>query len=48
MIARFPKGIGAIECTHVPLLSPGGNNAEIFRNRKGFFSINVQVGRYQS
>lgn len=26
----------------IPTLSLGGENAEIFRNRKGFFSINVQ------
>ncbi|XP_050498287.1 putative nuclease HARBI1 [Diabrotica virgifera virgifera] len=41
--ARFPKVIGAIDCTHIPIKSPGGNNAEFFRNRKGFFSLNVQV-----
>lgn len=42
-VARFPKCIGAIDCTHVKIISPGGNNAEIFRNRKGFFSFNVQA-----
>nr|CAH7737744.1 unnamed protein product [Callosobruchus chinensis] len=42
-VARFPKCIGALDCTHVKISSPGGNNAEIFRNRKGFFSFNVQA-----
>lgn len=42
-IARFPKCIGALDCSHIKIQSPGGNNAEIFRNRKGFFSFNVQV-----
>jgi len=35
--------IGAIDCTHIPIESPGGNDAEIYRNRKGYFSINVQL-----
>lgn len=42
-IAHFPGVIGAIDCTHIPVISPGGHNAEIFRNRKGYFSINVQT-----
>jgi len=42
-IARFPRCLGAIDCTHVKIQSPGGNNAELFRNRKGYFSLNVQV-----
>lgn len=42
--ARFPKVVGAIDCTHVRLRkSPGGDHAEIFRNRKGYFSLNVQA-----
>lgn len=39
---RFPRVIGCMDCTHIKIQSPGGNNAEIFRNRKGYFSINVQ------
>ena len=35
--------LGALDCTHVRIRSPGGNNAEMFRNRKGFFSFNVQT-----
>lgn len=39
----LPGVIGAIDCTHVPIQSPGGQDAEVYRNRKGFFSINVQL-----
>ena len=39
----MPGVIGAIDCTHVPIQSPGGDDAEIYRNRKGYFSINVQL-----
>ncbi|KAJ4447341.1 hypothetical protein ANN_09345 [Periplaneta americana] len=42
-IARFPKVIGAMDCTHIRIRSPGGNNAELFRNRKTYFSLNVQA-----
>lgn len=42
-IAHFPHCIGAVDCTHVRILSPGGDNAESFRNRKNFFSLNVQT-----
>ncbi|VEN37562.1 unnamed protein product [Callosobruchus maculatus] len=42
-IARFPRCIGAIDCTHIKISSPGGNQPEIFRNRKNFFSFNVQA-----
>ena len=42
-IAQFPSVIGAIDCTHIPIVSPGGDAAEVFRNRKGWFSINVQA-----
>ncbi|XP_064463409.1 putative nuclease HARBI1 [Ornithodoros turicata] len=41
-ITSFPGVIGAIDCTHVAIQSPGGDTAELFRNRKGYFSINVQ------
>ncbi|CAI6354417.1 unnamed protein product [Macrosiphum euphorbiae] len=40
--SRFPRVIGAVDCTHIKMQSPGGDNAEVFRNRKGWFSINTQ------
>ncbi|XP_072144582.1 putative nuclease HARBI1 [Dermacentor andersoni] len=42
-IARFPSVSWCIDCTHVPIRSPGGDEAEVFRCRKGYFSINVQA-----
>jgi hypothetical protein len=42
-IARFPRVLGALDCTHVRIQAPGGENGETFRNRKGFFSFNVQT-----
>ena len=41
--SKMPGVIGAIDCTHIPIQSPGSDDAEIFRNRKGYFSINVQL-----
>ncbi|XP_068899831.1 putative nuclease HARBI1 isoform X2 [Tenebrio molitor] len=41
--ARFPNVVGALDCTHIKIKSPGGEDAEIYRNRKDFFSINVQA-----
>ncbi|XP_031358099.1 putative nuclease HARBI1 [Photinus pyralis] len=42
-IAGFPGVLGAIDCTHIKIQSPGGEYAERFRNRKGYFSVNVQA-----
>ncbi|KAI8420656.1 hypothetical protein MSG28_007895, partial [Choristoneura fumiferana] len=42
-IARFPRVIGAMDCTHIRITSPGGDHAELYRNRKGYFSVNVQT-----
>ena len=42
-IGQFPGIVGAIDCTHIKVQSPSGNDAELFRNRKGYFSINVQA-----
>ena len=42
-LSGLPGCIAALDCTQVPIQSPGGNDAEIFRNRKGYFSINVQL-----
>lgn len=65
--SEFPRTIGAIDCTHVKIQSPGGelvcalfiyfvcvmlsinfqidslSQSEVFRNRKGYFSLNVQT-----
>ncbi len=41
--AGFPGVTGAIDCTHIPIQNPGGENGELFGNRKGYCSINVQV-----
>ena len=38
----FPRVIGVIDCTHIPISSPGGPDAERFRCRKNFFSIYTQ------
>ena len=40
-ILRFPKVISALDCTHVRVQLFGGDDSEVFRNRKGYFSINV-------
>ncbi|KAH7937853.1 hypothetical protein HPB49_016750 [Dermacentor silvarum] len=42
-IGGFPGVTGCIDCTHVSIDSPGGDDAELYRNRKGYFSINVQA-----
>ncbi|CAH1987017.1 unnamed protein product [Acanthoscelides obtectus] len=42
VIARFPKVIGAVDCTHTKIRSPGGDHAEYYRNRKSFMSISCQ------
>lgn len=49
-LGRGPGGIGlssidgAIDCTHIRLTYTNFQNInEIYRNRKGYFSLNVQV-----
>ncbi|KAL4083616.1 hypothetical protein QTP88_028932 [Uroleucon formosanum] len=39
---RVVNGFYTVDCTHIKIQSPGGDNAEVFRNRKGWFSINTQ------
>nr|CAH7713995.1 unnamed protein product [Callosobruchus chinensis] len=34
---------GCMDGTHKRLQSPEGRDADVFRNRKGYFSINTQV-----
>ena len=43
LVGGMPGVIGCIDCTHIPIVSPGGEDAELYRNHKGFFSINVQA-----
>ena len=42
-IGGLPRVVGAIDCTHIKIPCPEGVNAELFRNHKGYFSINVQA-----
>ena len=39
----IPGVLGAIDGTHVPIVQPRDNDSELYRNRKGLFSINVQL-----
>lgn len=41
-ISAFPRVIGAIDGTHIPIKAPT-ENEHIFVNRKGFHSLNLQV-----
>lgn len=41
--ANFPGVCGIIDGVHIPVQSPGGPDAELYRNRKSIFSINCQV-----
>jgi len=34
---------GCIDCPHMRIQNPGGLNEEVFRNRKGWFSINIII-----
>ena len=42
-VSGIPGTIGCIDCSHIPVVSPGGEDAEFFPNQKGYFSINVQT-----
>ncbi|XP_065358367.1 putative nuclease HARBI1 [Calliphora vicina] len=46
-LAGFPRVIGAIDCTHVRIKCPAKNvgqeMAGHFLNRKGFYSLNIQI-----
>ena len=42
-MCAFPNIVCMIDCTHIKIPCPGGKNAKLFRNRKGFFSNNVQA-----
>ncbi|KAK4886896.1 hypothetical protein RN001_003167 [Aquatica leii] len=40
--SQEPLYIGTIDCTHVKIQSPGGEDAEIFRNRKGRQWVSIE------
>ncbi len=42
-IGRFPGVIGCTDCTHIRIKCPNCQQGENFRNRKGWYSLNVQV-----
>ncbi|CAK1597830.1 unnamed protein product [Parnassius mnemosyne] len=42
-IANFPTVIGAIDCTHIRVKKVNADGGQLYINRKGFSSINVQV-----
>lgn len=42
-IAKFPMVVGALDSTHIKIKSLRGDNVEVYKNRKNFFSINVQT-----
>jgi len=42
-LSQLPGIVGSIDCTHVLIQSPGGDDTEIYRNRKGYISVNVQL-----
>ena len=42
-VANFPGVVGCIDCTHVRILAPQGDEEPHYINRKGYHSINVQA-----
>lgn len=42
-IRNFPGVLGAIDCCHIRIKKSGGDLAQYYINRKGFYSLNVQV-----
>jgi len=41
-IKQFPRVLGAVDGTHIRIQCPNKDEGERYRNRKGFFSFNVQ------
>ncbi|KAI8114680.1 putative nuclease HARBI1 [Lucilia cuprina] len=42
-IKNFPGVIGAIDGTHIKIKKTGGDLAQYYTNRKGYYSLNIQV-----
>ncbi|XP_063238822.1 putative nuclease HARBI1 [Bacillus rossius redtenbacheri] len=42
-LGEFPGVTGCIDCTHICISNPGGQFPELYRNRKQYMSLNVQV-----
>ena len=43
VIAGMPGVVGCIDCTHIQVIRPPRNDSEVFRCRKGYFSLNIQA-----
>ncbi|KAJ3665363.1 hypothetical protein Zmor_000860 [Zophobas morio] len=42
-VAHFPNIVGCVDCTHIKIKNPDGSRPLLYCNRKGFYSVNVQV-----
>lgn len=42
-IGGFPLAVAAVDGTHIRVQSFGGDDAELYRNRKTYFSMNCQI-----
>lgn len=42
-VAGFPNCIGCVDCTHIRIKNPDGQQPLLYCNRKGWYSLNVQV-----
>lgn len=47
-VAEFPCVTGCVDYTHVRINSPGVDNAEVFRNRKGYFCFSITRRHFPS
>lgn len=41
-IGQFPNIVGVVDCTDVPIFSPGGEDS-VYKNERGSFALKVQV-----